>query len=129
VTSATPIPVPARGAVLLVEDDEGIRETVADTLRFEGYEVALAANGAEALAWIEAGGAPSMVLLDLVMPVMDGAELLQRLRARSERVPIVVMTAALGGVSAADSADAVLSKPFDLADLLTLVERFASRQA
>jgi CheY-like chemotaxis protein len=113
--------------VLLVEDDEGIRESVADSLRFEGYDVAVAANGVEALAWLDAGGAPSMVLLDLVMPVMDGAELLARLRQRSEQVPVVVMTAALGAGPAAASAEAVLAKPFDLDDLLELVERFTAR--
>ena len=113
--------------VLLVEDDEGIRESVADSLRFEGYDVAVAANGVEALAWLDAGGAPSMVLLDLVMPVMDGTELLARLRERSEQVPVVVMTAALGAGPAAVSAEAVLSKPFDLDDLLEIVERFTVR--
>ncbi len=120
-----------RATVLLVEDDEGIRETVADSLRFEGYDVAIATNGAEALAWIEAGGVPSMVLLDLVMPVMDGAELLQRLRSRgaTAQVPVVVMTAALGAEPATEAAEAVLAKPFDLGDLLALVEKFSARRA
>jgi two-component system response regulator MprA len=122
--AASPDGAPRRATVLLVEDDEGIRETVADSLRFEGYDVALATNGAEALEWIDAGGAPAVVLLDLVMPVMDGQELLHRLRERAEHLPVIVMTAALGAGPAAASAEMVLAKPFDLSDLLAAVERF-----
>ena len=129
-TSGPSYPRHSRPAtILLVEDDEGIRETVADSLRFEGYEVALAANGAEALEWIDAGGAPAVVLLDLIMPVMDGEELLARLRQRSEHLPVIVMTAALGCGPAVAAAEAVPAKPFDLSDLLEAVERFTQRSA
>jgi len=121
-------PGAARGCtVLVVEDDDGIRESVCECLRFEGYDVAEAVNGAEALAWLEGGGRPSLVLLDMVMPVMSGAELLAKMRATPAlaAVPVVLMTAAARREpESALGAQAFLAKPFDLGNLLRTVERF-----
>jgi len=120
----------SRGTVLLVEDDDGIRESVCECLRFEGYDVVEVVNGAEALAWFEGGGRPSLVLLDMVMPVMSGAELLVKIRATPAlaAVPVVLMTAAIQREPAsALGAQAFLAKPFELGALLRMVERFCSR--
>jgi len=120
----------SRDTVLLVEDDDGIRESVCECLRFDGYDVADVVNGAEALSWFEGGGRPSLVLLDMVMPVMSGAELLVKMRATPAlaAVPVVLMTAATQRESAsALGAQAFLAKPFELGALLRMVERYCSR--
>ncbi len=112
--------------ILLVEDDDAIRESVSECLVLEGYNVALAVNGAEALDWLERADRPAVVLLDMIMPVMTGAELLVRMRRNPvlASVPVVLMTAAMQKEPAAMSAQALLPKPFDLAELLKTVERF-----
>ncbi len=120
---------PAEGPVstiLLVEDDDAIRESVSECLALEGYNVALAVNGAEALDWLERADRPAVVLLDMIMPVMTGAELLVRMRRNPmlASVPVVLMTAAMQKEPAAMSAQALLPKPFDLAELLQTVARF-----
>lgn len=116
----------AAGRILLVEDDHAIREGVADGLAFEGYQAEGVANGREALAWLEREGAPAVVVLDLLMPVMNGAQLLERLRAdpRWAEVPAVLMSAALPGRESLPRADAYLQKPFDLSQLVAALSRW-----
>jgi CheY-like chemotaxis protein len=116
-------PVPS---VLLVEDDEGIRDSVAECLLSEGYSVCAVANGAEALAALRTTERPSVILVDLIMPVMDGAELIDALRADPtlRRIPVVLMTAA-SATAGLPRADDCLEKPFQLEDLLATVERHA----
>jgi CheY-like chemotaxis protein len=113
---------PARPTILVVEDEEPVQQLVADLLGDEGYHVLIAADGAQALALVRAER-PSLILTDLMMPVMDGVELCRRLRAdeQTRHLPIVVMTAAGRGPSEAARADAYLAKPFDLDILLELV--------
>lgn len=116
--------------ILLVEDDGPIRDTVAECLAAEGYQVERAAHGGEALAWLQAGGRPALVVLDLVMPVMNGAELLVQLRASDtlRGTPVLLMTAAIPSAAAPlPAADAVLVKPFDLDQLLETVQRLVPR--
>lgn len=117
--------------VLLVEDDEGIRESVAECLSLEGYEVVLASDGAEALAWLRRGGRPGVVLLDMVMPVMSGTEVMERMRTDMAlaAVPVVLMTAASQKPGDGAAAQAVLDKPFDMEQLLEAVERFCGPPA
>ena len=114
------------GRILLVEDDAAIREGVADGLAFEGYQADGVRNGREALDWLEREGPPSVVVLDLFMPVMNGAQLLARLRAdpRWAGVPAVLMSAALPGRESLPPADAYLQKPFDLEELVAMVARW-----
>ncbi len=114
----------ASRAILVVEDDEGIRESVVECLECEGYAVVPAANGAEALAGLRAGARPDVVLVDLVMPVMNGAELIDEIRAEPSLrdVRVVLMTAATR-VSGLPVADGYLEKPFQLEELLTTVAR------
>jgi CheY-like chemotaxis protein len=108
--------------ILLVEDDAGIRHGIADFLALEGYVVDAVANGEEALAYLRAT-APALMVLDIVMPVMNGLQLLARIREEgiAPEVPVALMTAAMPGASALPAAQAYLSKPFDLDELLGVV--------
>lgn len=116
----------ATGRILLVEDDAAIREGVADGLAFEGYQADGVANGLEALAWLEREGPPAVVVLDLLMPIMNGAQLLERMRAdpRWASVPAVIMSAAMPTREALPAADAYLQKPFELAQLVAALSRW-----
>jgi CheY-like chemotaxis protein len=86
--------VPAPGSALVVEDDPPTREMLRRTLEKAGLEVAEACNGREALERI-AGGRPALIVLDLMMPEMDGFEFLTELRQRPEwgEIPVVIVTA------------------------------------
>jgi CheY-like chemotaxis protein len=111
-------------AILVVDDDPAIRTTVSEILELEGYPVATASNGAEALEAVERV-TPSLVLLDMRMPVLDGWGFARALRQRGIAMPILVMTAAQSARAWAEEigAQGYLAKPFDLTDLLTAVER------
>jgi CheY-like chemotaxis protein len=110
--------------ILVVDDDDAIRQAVSEILDLEGYSVETATNGAEALDVI-ARGTPSLVLLDMRMPVMDGWGFARALEERGIQLPILVMTAAQNARRWAEEigADGFVSKPFDLTDLLSAVER------
>jgi DNA-binding response OmpR family regulator len=114
-------------AVLVVDDDPGVRGFVAMVLRAEGYRVLTAADGVEALEWI-ARQRPDRVLLDLAMPVMDGWQVLHTLRERRVNVPLVFMSAGYNARVEAErhGADGYLGKPFTRAELLAVVARFVS---
>lgn len=115
----------APGALLLlVEDDTAIRESLVEVLELEGYRVRAFGDGAAALAWLSEGERPAVAAVDLVMPRLSGEEFLHELRGRPalRDLPVILMTAVThkGGLPAAD---ALLEKPFELADLLAAVER------
>jgi CheY-like chemotaxis protein len=114
-----------RPAVLVVDDDPSILDMVADILRIEGYGVATAANGQEALEQVERTR-PAVILLDMRMPVVDGWQFMHELRSRNLIVPVVVMTAAEDSERWAREvgAEGYLAKPFLLDDLLRAVERY-----
>ncbi len=78
--------------ILIVDDEKNIRATLGRGLRLEGYATLEAANGEEALQFVEADGV-DLILLDLQMPVLDGFEFLERLRAAGRSVPVIVLTA------------------------------------
>ncbi len=121
----------AAARILLVEDDAGIRDSVAECLEIEGYRVSAVSNGTDALEWL-AREVPDVLLVDLVMPVMSGGELLERVRAdpRLAAIPAVLMTAAMPTASAPmPEADAMLPKPFELDALLEVVARLAAAGA
>lgn len=112
-----------RPLVLVVDDDPDILEAICDILEVEGYRVARARNGREALEAVDAE-VPSLVLLDLMMPVMDGPAFARALRTRpfATDLPIVVISAD-GNPARATSVGArgYLAKPFDIDALLAQV--------
>lgn len=116
--------------LLLVDDDPDILDVVGDFLEEEGYRVSRAENGAEALRRIEALS-PDLVLLDLMMPVTDGWEVLARLRnpERWCRIPIVLLSAhnALAEQAQELHADAYLGKPFEMEILIRKIRELLSR--
>jgi len=116
--------------LLIVDDELSILEALQDVLTLEGYEVLTAYNGALGLKRLSEARA-DLVLMDLMMPVMDGREMLRRMREdpRLEGIPVVIMSA--GRISEAErsAACAVLPKPFDLGHLLeTISEHTRPRQ-
>jgi len=120
-----PAPWVASCRVLVVDDELAIRDVVSDALQLEGYPVATAANGFEALEILE-HERPKVILLDMRMPLLDGWGFARELKLRGIQVPIVVLTAAQNARRWADEIGAAsyLAKPFDLNDLLAIVERY-----
>jgi DNA-binding response OmpR family regulator len=122
--------VDSRAATILVVDDEyAIVETLSDVLAYEGYAVTTAANGAKAWAAIETIQ-PALVLLDFMMPILDGVQLAKKVRAdpRFAKLPIVMMTAAPAGLpKAAGLWDELLVKPFELEQLLAVIRDVLTR--
>ncbi len=113
------------GRVLVVDDDGGIREFVRTVLLEEGYDVAEATDGRDALERAKTMR-PDVILLDMRMPVMNGWEFARMYRERpGPHAPIVIVTAALDVAKDARDigADGFLAKPFQLDDLLDLVGR------
>ncbi|MGE3855603.1 MAG: response regulator transcription factor [Dehalococcoidia bacterium] len=111
-----------RDHLLVVDDDPSIRCTLADLFMEEGYEVLQARNGAEALA-VALHTSPCAIILDLNMPVMDGAEFYRELRARGIGAPVVIVSA-VNAIRAARElgAAAGLNKPFDLDEVVETVD-------
>lgn len=122
--------VNASAPVLLVEDDLDILEMGRELLEQSGLRVETAVNGAEALVRLSEMERPCVILLDLFMPVMDGLEFLQTLRADRDRaraaIPVVVVSAAVGrdADEASLMADGFLRKPVPVGTFLEAVSRY-----
>ena len=115
-----------RVVILVVEDDPRVRELLVEVLSDEGYDVIAAANGDEALTTITTVW-PNLITLDLDLPGINGALILQALRARDETrdLPVVIVSAkAHIAADVREQAQAVVSKPFELDDLLTIIKGF-----
>jgi two-component system OmpR family response regulator len=119
-----------RTRLLVVEDEQSIRELLAASLRFAGFDVTTAGSGAEALRVAERA-APELVLLDVMLPDIDGFEVLRRLRGSGRRVPVLFLTArdatedkvtglTLGG-------DDYVTKPFSLEEVIARVHAVLRR--
>jgi EAL domain-containing protein (putative c-di-GMP-specific phosphodiesterase class I) len=117
----------AARAVLVADDEPAIVEMIRDILEEYGFRVVTAANGSEALRLVDEA-APDVVLLDMNMPVLDGEGFIAAVRERGLRIPIVIMTAGSSAKrwAAQLGADAYLSKPFELASLVDVANRFAT---
>lgn len=113
--------------VLVVDDDPDIRDLLVSVLSDDGYDAAAASNGREALDVLDRWPA-DVVVLDLMMPVMDGWTFAQRLREKQLRIPIVVLSAAtdVRGHALRMGAADVIPKPFDIDTLLPCIARVAA---
>ena len=115
--------------ILVVEDEEPVRALVSDVLRDEGFEVEEADDGVQALAVLEREPDPQhrlcAVLLDVMLPRLDGVSLLRQLRASGTDVPVVAMSASAEHLRAAVTAGArgAVAKPFDIDHLVDVVRR------
>ena len=126
-------PVPTCHSVLLVEDDQAVREMVAEFLRSEGFWVEEVGDGAEAVRALdarEASGHYCLVLLDVNLPEVDGIGVLRHLAAEGDWVPVVAMSASSRHLAAAadSGARATVVKPFELDGLLDVVTRHCGHQ-
>ena len=120
-------------AILIVDDDDDIRELLAEFLEDEGYQVTTARNGLDALGKLRAGSAhPCLILLDLMMPVMNGFQFLEAFRSDPALSPIpVAVVSAHGGLGAAVRAAIaapIFTKPLALPALLEMVGRLCQDQ-
>lgn len=120
--------------ILLVEDDTDIRETLAYLLRDEGYAVNCAENGKVAFERLDEMTHPCLILLDLFMPVMDGAQFVEHLRESGDSAtPVVVISAAPPEGELARRVKALgvtfMRKPLALETVLELVQRYCPHRA
>jgi CheY-like chemotaxis protein len=121
------MPVPSPCPVLIVEDDADLREMMAQLLTLEGYHTETVANGREALKYLHEAPRPDVILLDLMMPIMDGWEFRKRQQddPALADVPVIVLTALDQAQARANDLNGVdfLKKPLDFDRLLELVRR------
>jgi CheY-like chemotaxis protein len=126
---ASPKKADRRLRVLAVEDDEDLRAFYRTLLAEEGYDVRAARDGAEAFTMID--WAPDLILLDLMLPVMDGYQFLRQLRASPQgaHIPVLVLSAALPpGRDTLAGAQAVLRKPFEFDRLLRTIDMYSHQR-
>jgi two-component system response regulator MprA len=119
-----------KAKVLVAEDDRAVRESIERALRFEGHDVITASDGGEALDAVTTHS-PDAIVMDVMMPVMDGLDVTRELRARGDRTPILVLTARhkvsdrVAGLDA--GADDYLIKPYALEELLARLRALLRR--
>ncbi len=108
--------------ILVVDDERAVRDSLRRALELEGYEIELAADGNEALARLESSDEPDAIILDVLMPGVDGLEVCRRLRSTGSTLPVLMLTARtevedrVAGLDA--GADDYVTKPFALEELL-----------
>lgn len=120
-----------KSLILVVEDDRALREGLAMNLRSEGYEILTAADGEEGMR-MAFDARPDLIVLDIMMPCWTGLDILEELRKRGERVPVLVLSARnrtrdkVLGLNV--GADDYMTKPFDLPELIARVRAMLRRQ-
>jgi CheY-like chemotaxis protein len=116
------------GPILVIEDDRDLRDSLCGVLEIEGFPTAAASNGKEALSWLRTHPRPCAILLDLMMPVMNGLEFRsqQVVDARLAGIPVIVLSALDEGLQRSDltGAQAYLKKPIEPDTLLDTIRRF-----
>jgi len=117
--------------ILVVEDNKELREGLCEVLRIEGYQAVGAEHGEAALRHLSAGSKPCVILLDLMMPVMNGWKFHEEMRKdrRFVELPVIVMTAATLSDAQTISAAAVMSKPVRMDVLIDMVREHCPRGA
>jgi CheY-like chemotaxis protein len=116
----------AAGSVMVVDDDEDIREIVKLSLEAAGYQVTTAVDGIEAWQRLTASALPSLILVDLMMPRMDGEEFIKALRASPQAsIPVIIMSGYTAATQKAEElrANGYLTKPVELDELVGIVRR------
>jgi two-component system, OmpR family, response regulator MprA len=117
--------------IMVVDDERAVRDSLRRALELQGYEVELASDGAEALELLAANGQPDAIVLDILMPGIDGLEVCRQLRRRGNGVPVLMLTArdAVGDrVEGLDAgADDYVVKPFALEELLARIRALLRR--
>ena len=117
--------------ILVVDDERAVRDSLRRALELQGYEVELASDGAEALERLAANGQPDAVVLDILMPGIDGLEVCRQIRRRGYGIPVLMLTArdAVGDrVEGLDAgADDYVVKPFALEELLARIRALLRR--
>jgi two-component system, OmpR family, response regulator MprA len=126
------VPSAAMSRLLIAEDDRGVRESLARALQYEGYQVATAPDGREAIRMVRLEAIDALIL-DVMMPELDGLEVARKLRVEGNRLPILMLTARhevsdrVAGLEA--GADDYLVKPFALDELLARVKALLRRSS
>jgi CheY-like chemotaxis protein len=112
------------GHILVVDDDRSLREALCDGLALEGYKVVCLGDGRAALEHLNRGERPCLILLDLMMPIMDGKTFRHAMLQDPELlgIPVVVITAGGAQIAAGVPADAVLYKPLAIDDVVDVVQ-------
>jgi two-component system, OmpR family, response regulator MprA len=117
--------------ILVVDDERAVRESLRRALELEGYEIELAGDGAEALYRLEGDEEPDAMILDVLMPGVDGLEVCRRIRGSGSKLPVLMLTARtevedrVAGLDA--GADDYVTKPFALEELLARVRALLRR--
>lgn len=113
-------------SILIVEDNIDIRSTLVEILNMEGHHTVEAGNGAVALQYIRNNPRPSMVLLDMMMPVMNGRQFLDAFKKEpgNALVPVIIISAISDRVDTTGAIECI-GKPMDIADLLNVVEKYS----
>jgi two-component system, OmpR family, response regulator MprA len=118
--------------ILVVDDERAVRESLRRALELEGYEIELAEDGEQALRQLEAAGEPDAMVLDVLMPKVDGLEVCRRLRSSGSRLPVLMLTARVeveNRVAGLDAgADDYVTKPFALEELLARLRALLRRR-
>lgn len=111
--------------ILIVEDDDDIRNVMVDLLESEGYITKAATNGKEALDLLEAMGKPCLVLLDMMMPIMNGRQFLDTLMTDTLLAPIpVLIVSAVADKTNTEGSIGFLKKPIDIDVVLNVVSQY-----
>jgi CheY-like chemotaxis protein len=115
-------------SVLIVDDEPDSRESLGEFFQDEGFQVVTVANGADALAQLKAGTRPDVIILDLMMPLLSGRELYDRMQADPAlaSIPVIITTSDPSG---APSGLLIMKKPMNLTRLLTTVRQYCTQSA